>query len=297
MASGRCPQPTVHTTCHALTGTLLPSCCRLLTLAAFASVAAHLQAEDAIQHSLLPRGVTLQQLAEQHLRPLLPAQLAAWLEAAGRAALPALAAAPAAAQLGAHLVAMPLASLLPHATFALCAVLAALWLAQAASGQLRGAAAATACAQLLLAALLQVSDRQAPLILLLALLEMAALSRLLARRAGLLPAGGAAAVAGEAGALLALVAAQLFYVTGHLCEFAGLQYTAGRDGLLVGASSSCAFTGGCLPARSAEQARLPQCGSAFRHGRCRRHLLPPCALPHAQGLWAGRSSTCGGRAP
>ncbi|KAL4452193.1 hypothetical protein ABPG75_007855 [Micractinium tetrahymenae] len=203
---------------------------RLLVLAAFASVAAYLHVEDAIKHGLLPKGLTLHRLAGQHLRPLLPAQLAAWLEAAGTAAQPALAAVPAAARLGARLLALPLMSLLPHVTYALCAALAVIWLAQAASRRLQGAAAATAAAQLLLAALLQVSDRQAPLILLLALLEITAVARLLARRAELLPAGTAAGVAGEVGALLALVAAQLFYSTGHLCEFAGLQYTAGFVG-------------------------------------------------------------------
>lgn len=216
---------------------------RLLTLAAFASVAAHLQVEDAIRHGLLPSRSTLQQLAGQHLRPLLPAQLAAWLETAGRAARPALAASPAAAQLAARLLALPLASLLPHATFALCAVLAARWLAQTACRMLRGAEAATAGAQLLLVALLQVSDRQVPLILLLALLELGAICRLLARRAELLPAGGAAGVAGEAGVLLALAGAQLFYVTGHLCEFAGLQYTAGERGPLgaLGVTAAAAY--------------------------------------------------------
>lgn len=192
-------------------------------------MAAYHQVEDAIKHGLLPAGATLDHLAAHHVLPHLPTELASWVEQAVAVAVrPVLAAWPGAAQLSSHLLALPLSTLLPHATYALCGALAALWLLQAATRRVHGPPAAAAAAQVLLAAVLQVSDRQAPLILLLALLELTAVAKLLARRAELQPAGSSGGgVAGEAGALLALVAAQLFFVTGHLCEFAGLQYTAG----------------------------------------------------------------------
>lgn len=196
-------------------------------LAAFASAAAYLQLEDASKHGLLPTGVTLQQLVERML-PLLPAGLAQQARQAGTAAQQLAASAlPAAAQLGAVVAALPLRQLLPQATYALCGAVVMLLLAALQMRRLRGAAATTAAAQALLVVLLQISERGAPLILLLALFQLATVARLLARRAELLPAGTAMGVAAEAGALVALVAAQLFYVTGHLCEFAGLQYTAG----------------------------------------------------------------------
>lgn len=202
---------------------------RLLVLAAFASVSSYLQMEDATSHGLLPSAITLQQLVTQHIWPRMPTGLATLAAAAADAAAGAtLAAWPAARRYGHVLVALPMRDLLPHATYVLCGGAAALWLLQAATRRLRGAAAATAAAQLVLAVLLQVSDRKAPLILLLALLELAAIARLLAKRAELAPRGiGGAGVASEAAALVALVAPQLFYATGHLCEFAGLQYTAG----------------------------------------------------------------------
>lgn len=202
-----------------------------LVLASFASAAAYLQLADASKRGLLPEHVSLQQLVQQHTLPLLPAELAAPAQQALTAAQQLLASAwPAAAQRGAVLAHLRLRELLPHATYALCCTAAALWLAAVTTGRLRGAAATTAAAQLALAVLVQVSERGAPLILLLALLQLAAMARLLARRAEVQPPGGAAGVAGEAGALVALVAAQLFYATGHMCEFAGLQYTAGAKG-------------------------------------------------------------------
>lgn len=203
--------------------------CRLLQLAAFASVAAYLQVEEAGRSGLLPPDISLSGLVAHHLWPLLPAGMASRVQLAARAvAAPAAAAGPAAIQLCGTLAGLPLRELLPHATYALCGGLAVIWLLQAATGLLRGAAAARAAAQLVLALLLQVSDRQAPLILLLGLLMLVAIAKLMARRAALAPGGvTAAGVAGEAAALAALVAAQMFYVTGHLCEFAGLQYTAG----------------------------------------------------------------------
>lgn len=201
---------------------------RLLTLAAFASAAAYLHLEDAGSRGFLPADVSLQQLVTRHLWPHLPAQLAANAEAAVSAiAQPVLQAWPAAGRYGTVLLAAPLRELLPHATYSLAGTAAALWLALVATRRLRGAAATTSAAQLVLAVLVQVSDRNTPLILLLALLELATAARLLARRAELLLPDARPGVAGEAGALVALVQAQLFYVTGHMCEFAGLQYTAG----------------------------------------------------------------------
>lgn len=209
---------------------LPPPLSRLLVLAAFATAAAYLQLEDAGKRGFLPEQVSLQQLVQQHTMPRLPAELAASAQHAGKAAQQLLASAwPAAVQQGAVLAGLPLRELLPHTTYALCGTAAALWLAAVVAGRLRGAAATTAAAQLVLALLVQVSERGAPLILLLGLLQLAAMARLLARRAELLPPGGAAGVAGEAAALVALVAAQLFYATGHMCEFAGLQYTAGAE--------------------------------------------------------------------
>ena len=204
--------------------------CRVLVVAAFASAATYLQLEDAIKRGYLAEQVSLQQLVQQHALPWLPAQLAAPAQQAGEAAQQLLASAwPAAAQLVAMLASQPLRELLPHATYALCGTAAALWLAAVATGRLRGGAAAAAAAQLVLAVLVQVSERGAPLILLLALLQLAAMARPLARRAELQGRSGAAGVAGEAAAMVALVAAQLFYATGHMCEFAGLQYTAGAE--------------------------------------------------------------------
>jgi hypothetical protein len=204
--------------------------CRLLQWAAFASAAAYLQLEDAASGGLLPPGTTLHQLVAQHLWPQLPASLAGRLQLAADAAVqPVLAAWPAGGHYSSLLLGLPLRTLLPHATYALTGALAAAWLLQAATRRLRGAAAATAAAQLVLALLVQVSDRNAPLILLLGLVELVAIAKLLAQRAELLPTGSAAAAGmpGEAATLVALVAAQLFFATGHLCEFAGLQYTAG----------------------------------------------------------------------
>eukprot|EP00887_Chlorella_sp_A99_P003022 scaffold9.g3022.t1 len=120
---------------------------------------------------------------------------------------------------GGALAAAPLRLLLPQATYALCCVSAALWLRLAAGGgsSLQDRTAALAAA--LLPAVLQVSDAKAALVLLLGAAEAAAAARLLARRGG--PArGGAAALA------LAAIQAQMFFVSGHLCEFAGLRYTA-----------------------------------------------------------------------
>lgn len=198
-----------------------------MVLAAFAIAAAYLHVEDASKHGMLPVGATLQQLV-QHMLALLPAGLAARARQAGAAAQQLCESAlPVAAQLGAMAAAVPLRELLPQATYLLCGAVVVLLMAGREVRQLRGAAVATGAAQALLAVLVQISERGAPLILLLALLQLAAVARLLARRAELLPAAAAAGVAVEAGALLALVAAQLFYATGHLCEFAGLQYTAG----------------------------------------------------------------------
>ena len=188
-----------------------------------------MQLEDAASGGLLPPGTTLQQLVAQHLWPQLPASLARSMLAADAEGQPVLTVWPASGRYGSLLLALPLRTLLPHATYALTGALAAAWLLQAATRRLRGAAAATAAAQLVLALLVQVSDRNAPLILLLGLVELVAIAKLLAQRSQLLPAGSSAAagVPGEAAALVALVAAQLFFATGHLCEFAGLQYTAG----------------------------------------------------------------------
>ncbi|PRW57424.1 GPI ethanolamine phosphate transferase 3 [Chlorella sorokiniana] len=212
-------------------GSARPGLHRLLVLAAFASAGAYLQLEDASKRGFLPEQVSLQQLMQHHALPALPTELAAPVEQALTATQQQLVSAwPAAAQLGTVLASLPLRELLPHATYALCGTAAALWLAALATGRLRGAAATTAAAQLVLAVLVQVSERGSPLILLLGLLQLAAMARLLARRAELLPPAGTAGVAGEAGVLVALVAAQLFYATGHMCEFAGLQYTAGFVG-------------------------------------------------------------------
>jgi hypothetical protein len=198
---------------------------RLLVLAAFASAAGYLQLEDAGRQRLLSPDVSLGQLLRQHLAPLLPPGIAS------RAQLAAAVVSPHVGGLAALLSELPLRTLLPHATYALCGAAAAAWSLRVATRQAGGtAAAATAAAQVLLALVVQVSDRRTPLILLLGLLLLVAFTRLCARRAELLSGGGGGrdGVAGEAAALTSLVAAQLFYVTGHLCEFAGLQYTAGE---------------------------------------------------------------------
>ena len=240
-------------------------------LAAVASAAAYLHLEDAANHGLLPAGVTPQQLAGQ-LVAQLPAGLAVRARQAGAAAQQLAASAlPAAAQLGAMAASLPLRELLPHTTYLLCGAVVVLLLAGLETRQLRGAAAATAAAQVLLVALLQISERGAPLILLLALLQLATLARLLARRAELLPAGAAAGVVAEAGALLGLVAAQLFYVTGHLCEFAGLQYTAGGGG---------AAAAGCWAGRAGVGGRHHGSGPA-PHAMRRCFAAFGCAPPPA----------------
>ena len=219
------------TVLHECPPSLSAFCCSALTAAAFVSAAAYLQLEDAGKRGLLPAAdATLSQLAAQHLWPRVPAGLVGQIVRAAQAVVQAW---PTAGvwydYCVASLASQPLLELLPQATFALGGVLAAVWLLQAATRQLRGYDAATAAAQLLLAMLLQVSDRNAPLILLLAALELVAIAKLLASRAATLKAGGGGGrLADEAAVLVALVQVQLFYSTGHLCEFAGLQYTAGE---------------------------------------------------------------------
>jgi hypothetical protein len=78
----------------------------------------------------------------------------------------------------------------------------------------------------LLAALLQVSDAGTPLVLLLGAAQLWAVTQLLRIRCRQLGSSAAAGI--EGAAVLAVVQAQMFFSTGHLCEFAGLQYLAGR---------------------------------------------------------------------
>jgi hypothetical protein len=194
----------------------------MLQIAAFACVAAYLQVDQAGKQGVVAADVSLEQLMAGYIQPLLPAGWSSQATAAAQFMSTALGAS------GDRLANMPLRTLLPHASYALSAAAAIAWLAQLAMRRLHGAAAGTSLARLLLALLLLVSDRQTPLMLLLGLLQLTAITKLLSQRAKLRPCGAnASGVAGEAAALVTLISAQLFYVTGHLCEFAGLQYTAG----------------------------------------------------------------------
>ena len=81
----------------------------------------------------------------------------------------------------------------------------------------------------LLAAILQVSDSTMPLLMLLGAAQLWAMVQLLQLRGRQL--GPGAPVGLEGAAALAVVQAQAFFTTEHLCEFAGLQYLAGGLGI------------------------------------------------------------------
>jgi hypothetical protein len=121
---------------------------------------------------------------------------------------------------GASFLNAPLSMSLPWATYALSGAAAVSTLLEAV---LKGGADVLALGSsqaTLLVLVLQVSHDVAPLIMLALATEVLLLAHLLRRS----PLSSGV----EVGAILALVQTQAFFVTGHLCEFAGLQYTAGR---------------------------------------------------------------------
>jgi hypothetical protein len=123
-------------------------------------------------------------------------------------------------------LALPVRLLLPRAAMALCAASAAV-LAQQAARLPRGEAASGAGAIAVALALL-LAPTCPPLVLLLAVAQAATLAALLTARARGEACAGAMGAA--AAALLAVAQTQAFFLTGHLCEFAGLEYKAGFVG-------------------------------------------------------------------
>lgn len=120
----------------------------------------------------------------------------------------------------ASLCSTPLRFLLPWATYLLCSIGALLWLQQAAcTARASWGAGAAALMAALLPTVILVSERKVALVLLLGTIEVWATASLLARAR--LPSPAMAS-----GLLLGVIQVQLFFATGHLCEFAGLDYTA-----------------------------------------------------------------------
>lgn len=153
------------------------------------------------------------------------ATLATALGGAASSALPSWAAA---------LAGVPLRTLLPRATYAACAFGLLLWLAAGLRGvpdKGRGQQAAYAAANLqllLLPVLLQISAPSSALVILVGVLEVVCVTKLLALASA---RRGVALL--EWAALAAALQSQMFFVGGHLCEFAGLHYPAGACGQAV----------------------------------------------------------------
>lgn len=126
---------------------------------------------------------------------------------------------------------VPLRILLPRATYVACAFGLLLWLvtgrrAVPDKGRVQQTACAAAALQLLLLPIvLQISTPTSALVILLGVLEMVCVTKLLALRSA---RHGAALL--EWAALVAALQSQMFFVGGHLCEFAGLHYPAGARG-------------------------------------------------------------------
>jgi hypothetical protein len=117
---------------------------------------------------------------------------------------------------------VPLRLLAPRAALALCAAAAAALAAEVAARRCRSVIPGAAA--ILLAALLLMASASPPLVAALGAGQAAALAALLAAGG---PAGEGAAAAAAA-ATMAVMQTQAYHVTGHLCEFAGLFYTAGE---------------------------------------------------------------------
>jgi hypothetical protein len=150
------------------------------------------------------------------------------------------------AALAAYVLHTPLRLLLPHVCFACCsaaACLAAFAYAVDRMGSAQhtqhghgstkdigGVAAGAAFLQrMLLVLVLQVGDGKTPLLMLAGAVEVGACIMLLRIKAqhAYQACSRQRGACMEGAAILALIQSHMFFATGHLCEFAGLHYTAG----------------------------------------------------------------------